>query len=348
MVLYVHIPFCTSKCGYCAFNSSSEHFNLQEQYIEALIEDIRFALGKGDYCLESVYFGGGTPNTLGVGAYERVFEAIVQNACVKNGAEITMECNPNLVSLEWMEGVRQLGVNRISLGVQSFEEKKLEFLQREHCSYDIFDSIEKIALAGIEDISIDLIYGTPFDTPKFWENEMKGLEVLKLSHLSAYSLSIDRGSSFYTNPPILPQNDYAKEIRAMLEDRGFRQYEVSNYAFSKKSKHNLAYWRGEEYIGCGAGGVGFENGVRYSGVKSITHYIRSPLVKSREILSEEDLKLERLFLGLRCEEGVEAMGLNPERVKILLDEGKCYLKEDYLVASDLFIADEIVLWLLGE
>lgn len=342
MTLYIHIPFCASKCGYCAFNSTDSDQHLYEKYVDALLLDLQSQIQRQDF--SSIYFGGGTPNILNQSLYERIF-AFLDRSINLSKCEITLECNPNLVSLSWCSVLKDMGANRISLGVQSFFDLKLDFLQRDHKSYDIFSAVEMIKKGGIENISIDLMYNTPLDTIKILTQEVRFAKELEISHLSAYALSIDKGSKFYQNPPRLSEKDYSFDIRGMLEDIGFIQYEVSNYFKSKKSQHNLAYWRGEDYIGCGSGGVGCVGNTRFWGSKHIPSYIQNPIHKYKEFLTEEEKQFERIFLGLRCEYGVSLDDICPQKSEILLNEKKCFIRDNRLIATDFFLADEIALWL---
>lgn len=343
MTLYVHIPFCSSKCGYCAFNSTDSHFDLQEKYVEALLIDLTHSIeGKS---FTSIYFGGGTPNILHQRFYEQIFELIGRKSLLIRDCEITIECNPNLINQAWCKDLKSLGVNRVSLGVQSFFEKKLEFLQREHKSYDVFKSIEILKQSGLVNLSIDLIYNTPLDSSRTLSKEINELKNLDIPHISAYALSIDKGSIFYKTQPQLSQFDYSFEIREMLGEIGFVQYEVSSYCRGHKSAHNLSYWRGEDYIGCGAGAVGCIENVRSTGIQSVSNYIKNPLTKQKETLSGEQKRFERLFLGLRCEEGVSLDEIDIKKAQILLEEQKCKQTKNRLVALDFFLADEIAIWL---
>ncbi|RDU70233.1 radical SAM family heme chaperone HemW [Helicobacter brantae] len=345
MILYLHIPFCTSKCGYCAFNSSSDFFHLQDSYLLALLQDLKRELEGKKHLLTSIYIGGGTPNTLSSNAYEKIFELITQFATLTQDCEITLECNPSLITSSWCEDLRSLGANRLSVGVQSFFDDKLDFLQRDHQGRDIAKVLQKACSAGFENLSIDLIYGTPLDNQVRLKQEIALASSLPLTHLSAYSLSIDKGSKFYCSPPTLPLEDMGEIVRLELESRGFRQYEVSNFCKPYKSLHNLSYWKGEEYIGCGAGAVGYQEGVRYTKLKHIPSYIKNPHQRSIEVLKEEERLLERLFLGLRCEVGVPLSLLDANKVKTLIEEDKAYIQEERLKARDFFLADEIALYL---
>lgn len=345
MILYLHIPFCTSKCGYCAFNSSSDFFHLQDAYIEALVQDLKYELNGKNYTLNSIFIGGGTPNTLESRHYAKIFENILQYAHVLDQCEITLECNPNLLNKQWCRDLLALGATRLSVGIQSFFDQKLRFLQREHQSKEIAQSLQDAYDCGFTNLSIDLIYGTPMDTPYSLIKEVESASVLPINHLSAYSLSIDKGSRFYTSPPILPIEDMGDILREELGKHGFLQYEVSNFSRPYRCLHNLSYWKGEEYIGCGAGAVGYVENTRYTKLKHIPSYIKNPYAKSLETLTSQEKFLEQLFLGLRCDEGVRLDLLSQAKVSLLLEEKKAYIQNGRLKAVDFFLADEIALFL---
>lgn len=353
MILYIHIPFCNSKCGYCSFNSYANQDNLKQAYMKALKVDITDALKGNKKSIDSIFFGGGTPNSIDSKFYAEIFETLYKFADVSKDCEITTEANPDLISQKWCKDMASFGVNRISVGVQSFFEDKLLFLQREHKYANIRPSIEDIYKSGISNISIDLIYDTPQDTKSRIFEEIKNASSLPINHLSAYSLSIEKdsklGKIYEENPQT---HSFFEEVREALASYGFGIYEVSNYSKNYKVRHNLAYWRGEEYIGCGAGAVGRRGSIRYYPQRNIEKYIQNPLIKIEEHLSEEDLRTEAIFLGLRSEVGVDIGKLKGDenKIKILLDEKKCHLVEDkgrkILLANDFFIADEIALWLM--
>ncbi|WP_104753164.1 radical SAM family heme chaperone HemW [Helicobacter salomonis] len=340
--LYIHIPFCQSKCGYCAFNSFSGLETLRESYVEALCQDLRASL-KGD-CLQSIFIGGGTPNMLDARCYEKIFNTIVDCAHLSPHIEITLEANPDLVSLEWCAALKGLGMNRLSVGVQSFFESKLHFLQRDHTPKNVYTALEYAQKSAIEHLSIDLIYNTPLDTPQSLEKEVALASTLPIDHLSAYSLTLEDSTRLAkTSPKVLPELDIS--MRAMLHAQGFEQYEVSNYARNYKVKHNLHYWSGLEYIGCGAGAVGRVGKARLYKLKDVKAYIANPLHARTEQLSNKDLDFEAVFLGLRCILGVSTSILKAEKMETMLNESICYQRGDRLVAKDFFLADEIALWL---
>ncbi len=331
--LYIHIPFCQSKCGYCAFNSFSGLDGLKDGYVKALCQDISASL-KGAY-LQSIFIGGGTPNTLGIQHYEQIFNAITSHARLSPDVEITLEANPDLLSLQWCVALKNFGMTRLSIGVQSFLEPKLRFLQRDHNPDNVYKALEYASKSGIAHLSIDLIYNTPLDTPKSLEQEAAQASNLPIDHLSAYSLTLEDQSRLAHTPlEILPRLD--THMQACLIAGGFVPYEVSNYARNYQCLHNLGYWGGLEYVGCGAGAVGRVGQTRLYKLKSVPSYTANPLYTHKEPLSTTDLELEALFLGLRCNLGVSTDLLAPQKVKTLLEEKVCYLERGRLIAQDFF------------
>ncbi|CRF49053.1 radical SAM family heme chaperone HemW [Helicobacter heilmannii] len=343
--LYIHIPFCTSKCGYCAFNSFSGLDSLKDAYVDALVIDLKNSL-KNMPALSSIFIGGGTPNTLGVKHYERIFYTITAHTTYAPNIEITLEANPDHITQEWCQALKSLGANRLSLGVQSFFADKLKFLQREHGQQDIFQALEIAHTCGFEHLNIDLMYNTPLDTPERLKVECQQASTLPIDHLSAYSLTLEDNTrlAHSINPHALLNADAI--LRSLLKDLGFSPYEVSNYARPYQVQHNLGYWAGLEYLGCGAGAVGRVGNTRFYKQKDVRAYINNPLKWRVELLSDADLELERLFLGLRCVLGVELEGLDPKEVQKLVEGKKCKITNQRLVACDFFLADEIALWLI--
>ncbi len=349
MLLYIHIPFCASKCGYCGFNSLINMMDFKEKYIESLCVDLRESMESMGESQKfySIYVGGGTPNVLNPRDFERIFK-ILESKITPN-TEITMELNPNASPFETLRAFKDLGVNRFSIGVQSFRADKLKLLERNHSPKIARKFIENALKCGVK-TSIDLIYDTILDSPKSLRFELENATSLGVGHISCYALSIDSNSAFYAkNKRPVCDNSLCYDLKAELESRGFRQYEVSNFGKEHKSAHNLGYWAYRDYIGVGLGAVGKRSDK--SGIYRIYKngdfgaYLANPRAFRRESLSYNDIRLEKIFLGLRSEVGVEsALIADKNRLKMLFDSGKVFFKGDKFFATNYFLADEIALW----
>lgn len=302
----------------------------------------------------SIYIGGGTPNTLNPSDYERIFKILQPK--IAPHTEITMELNPNVSSIETLKAFKDLGVNRFSIGVQSFYADKLRLLERNHSPKIARDFIESALKCGVK-TSIDLIYGTILDSPKRLCFELENALNLGVGHISCYSLSIDKNSAFFReckNPT--RESSLCYEIKAILESQRFAQYEVSNFARDKsqKSRHNLGYWAYRDYIGVGLGAVGKITDFDSQGGLQVARiykqgdfgaYLRNPCAIKRESLSPSDIRLEKIFLGFRSEVGVDsAIITNKERLNLLLQSDKIRAQNGKIYATNYFIADEMALW----
>ncbi len=345
MHLYIHIPFCDSKCGYCAFFSKVNQNSLITPYFEALLKDLKYQI---QYFriknISSIFIGGGTPNFVDHNFYNKIFEYLIP-FCIKD-CEITLEANPNLLTKEWLLHLKKLGLNRLSLGVQSFFDDKLAMLERNHSKKDIIYAFE-IANKYLDNVNIDLIYDCKLDSKDRLEQEISFATNLKVNHISAYSLSIDSNSRFGEQKryDLQSLNGFGSFIRECLSDYGFKQYEVSNFAYTNKCKHNLGYWRGDEYIGVGASAVGRIKNIRYQSLANIHKYINNPLYKKEEYLSKKDLEFESIFLGLRSEVGVNKNLLDSKKLNIVINEGLCYEYNCRIYSNDFFLADSLSLYL---
>lgn len=302
----------------------------------------------------SIYIGGGTPNTLNPSDYEQIFRILEQK--IAPHTEITMELNPNVSSIETLNAFKDLGVNRFSIGVQSFYADKLRLLERNHSPKIARDFIESALKCGVK-TSVDLIYGTILDSPKRLRFELENTLNLGVGHISCYSLSIDKNSAFFRerkNPT--RESSLCYELKAILESQRFAQYEVSNFARDKsqKSRHNLGYWAYRDYIGVGLGAVGKITDFDSQGGLQVARiykqgdfgaYLRNPCAIKRESLSPSDIRLEKIFLGFRSEVGVDsAIITNKERLNLLLQSDKIRAQNGKIYATNYFIADEMVLW----
>ena len=351
MLTYIHIPFCDSKCSYCSFNSYVDKFGLREEYMEALLKQLRYELQRFDVKekrIETLFIGGGTPSTVPVKLYEKVFELL--RPFLKEDAEITTEANPNSATKEWLKGMKKLGVNRVSFGVQSFNNEKLKFLNRAHDSKEALRAVHDAKEVGIQNISIDIIYATALDTKELLENDLKTAFSLPVNHISAYALTIEEGTFFEKTPEAANEKlSLTNFLFERIKEKGFEQYEISNFG-KYKSRHNLGYWQYKNYIGAGAGAVGCKNGMRLYPHTDIDAYIKNPLHVKEEILSDEDQKTEKLFLGLRSIVGVDENILTPDELKradLLVEEKKLYKNGNKLYNHDYLLSDEIALFILN-
>lgn len=349
MLAYFHIPFCDSKCYYCAFNSYTTKHIFKEKYMEKivyqLVYDLEFfKIQKGS--ISSLFIGGGTPSTIHPSMYEKFFQTIYPY--LQERVEITVEANPNSASKKWLEGMKSLGANRVSFGVQSFYDDKLKFLGRAHNAKDAILAVENANALGFENISVDLMYGTTLDTKKRLEKECNTALSLPIDHISSYSLTLEENTPFWNLLHVSCDDEKLAHFFAhTLNSNGFLQYEVSNYG-KYQCQHNLGYWKHKPYLGIGAGAVGFDGKKRYYPLKDIQKYINNPLFKNEELLLEEDLLLEKMFLGFRSIVGVSKSIFTTSQLKkidILLQENKLTCKDERLFANDYFIADEIALFL---
>ncbi|MDH4945191.1 radical SAM family heme chaperone HemW [Sulfurimonas sp. C5] len=349
MLLYIHIPFCDSKCSYCAFNSYVDKFHLKQEYMGALKEQLLFEIKRFQpekQTIKTVFIGGGTPSTVAPELYAEIFSII--KPYLLNNVEITTEANPNSATLEWLEGMKNLGVNRISFGVQSFDPDKLRLLNRAHNPKQAIEAIHNAQKVGIENISLDLIYATLGDTKELLQNDLETAFSLPINHLSAYALTIEEGTAFESKPQMSKEHlEHTQWLFKQIEEHGFKQYEISNFG-TYNSLHNLGYWEYDEYMGVGAGAVGKYKNTRLYPQTEIEKYIQNPLDIRSEKLSDEDVKIEKIFLGLRSIVGVDQELLNGEEIMkadLLVEEHKLELKNKKYFNKEYLLSDEIALYL---
>lgn len=267
--LYIHIPFCKSKCPYCDFFSIKMNDEEMNRYVDKVID--RFdKYCNDDIVLDTVYFGGGTPSTLGTERIAKILNAINDKFTVDENAEITMEMNPTSKELINFTVLKECGLNRLSIGMQSAIESEMKLLGRTHSQEDVINTVNQAKKSGIDNISLDLIIGVPTQTKKSLKYSMDLCKSLGVKHISAYILKIEEGTKFYTIKDSLnmPSDDEQAEmymyVSEYLESIGYSQYEISNYSLEGfESKHNTKYWRCEEYIGIGPSAHSFYNGERF-------------------------------------------------------------------------------------
>ena len=356
MLLYIHIPFCDSKCFYCAFNSYTDRFHLKQQYMKALKiqlkHEIENYVRKNNKKIETVFIGGGTPSTINANEYKEVFDIFMPY--LEDNAEITTEANPNSATLQWQQDMYLLGVNRISFGVQSFNDKKLKFLGRSHNTDTAIKAIQNASSVGFKGINCDIIYGVHGDKYESIKNDLDKAFSLPITHLSAYSLTIEEGTKFFNKSYVkIDDEDLSYKIFEYINHNNFNQYEISNFAKDKKfeSKHNYGYWNHKEYLGIGAGAVGYYNNQRRYPQKDIEKYIENPLNIEIEELNDDDIKTEKVLLGFRCSVGVNKDIFNENeysRVDELIKHKKLYIKDNVVYNKNFLLADELALYILSE
>ena len=342
---YVHVPFCTKRCGYCSFNTAPYLAAAVPRFLRALDTEIALAAAApwaAGVQLRTVFFGGGTPSLLAPDELAGILDALRSRFGIGPDAEITVECNPESVTPERFAGYRAAGVTRISLGVQSLDDRVLPTLDRLHSAADARRAFAAARAAGFPHVSVDLIYGLPGQDVAGWARTVSAALAWEPDHLSAYALSLDEGSAWTsTGVRDLPVEDAVTEqyeaLTRLAAAAGYEHYEVSNYARpGHRSAHNQVYWRAEEYLGLGPGACGFLGDVRYSNAKPLERYCttleagRLPLA-AHESLTPRQRLAERLFLGLRTADGVPAAwmderlamdrGALPERLAEWLERG---------------------------
>lgn len=315
--LYLHVPFCRAKCTYCDFNSYAGLEALHACYAGALVHEIEQA---GPATLETIYMGGGTPSVLPLSMLAQILAAVSRAFAVQPAAEITLEANPGTVDRPLLSQFRELGVNRLSLGVQSLDPGELCLLGRIHSAQDAIDAFQVARRAGFDNISLDLIYGLPGQSLATWQSNLEQALALEPDHLSLYALSVEPGTplarTIDDGALAVPDPDRAADFyeaaREQLQAAGFVHYEISNWARDAQHvcRHNLIYWRNRPYLGLGAGAHSWAGGRRWSNVASPQEYVERShsgrsLVDSQETISPALEMAETMMMGLRLvQEGV--------------------------------------------
>ena len=316
--IYIHIPFCASKCGYCDFYSLAGCDHMMPDYQNALLDHLdESARSIKNYEVDTIYFGGGTPSFYGADRLVEILNALKLNGNVRLDSEITVECNPDSISLNALKLLRQEGVNRISLGVQASDNNLLKLIGRRHNFQQVKSAVQDARDAGFENISLDLIYGLPSQSKDDWARTLARIIELHPEHISCYGLKLEEGTPMYEqyrNSPLLPDDDDQADMyfyaADMLERYGYKQYEISNFAAKGfESKHNLKYWNLEDYMGFGPGAHSCVDNLRYSFVKDLRQYI-SGVARGVSIIDEYqqidpmEKAVEYLMLGMRTANGI--------------------------------------------
>ena len=315
--LYIHIPFCVKKCQYCDFLSGPSDQETRDRYIEALLVEIKAVQNAERYEIVSVFIGGGTPSVLKAEAIASVMEAIYRKFSFSADAEVTIEANPGTVDLEKLTIYRRTGINRLSLGLQSTDPDELKMLGRIHSYEDFIQSYHQAREAGFDNINIDMMFAIPGQSGEAWRQHLHQVAELNPEHISAYSLIIEEGTPFAQRELDLPDEDTEYQMYedtvAVLEEYGYQQYEISNYAKKEHAcRHNIGYWKGTEYLGLGLGASSLYEGKRFSNTAKMKEYLKFSgsaecIRKDVVELSRKDRIEEFMYLGLRMTEGISEM-----------------------------------------
>lgn len=328
--LYLHIPFCRQKCRYCDFLSAASDHSAQEVYVRALKKEInRRAELFQDYSVPTVFIGGGTPSVLSEEAIAGILDTVYASFSVEKTAEITIECNPGTLNKKKAADYKNAGINRISLGLQSVHDQELQLLGRIHTYEQFLMSYDLVRKTGFDNVNVDLMSGLPGQSLSDWQDSLKKVVSLQPEHISAYGLIIEEGTPFYESfgederrreegqtPLYLPTEETERKMYAWtgeyLAGHGYHHYEISNYAKpGRECRHNIGYWRRENYLGLGLGSASLVENVRFSNTTDMGEYLTAyggddgvNTGAGLQPLDRREQMEEFMFLGLRMMEGV--------------------------------------------
>ena len=372
--LYIHIPFCASRCIYCGFYSTTS-LKLRQQYVDAVVKEMALRGKRSEVrskSLSTIYFGGGTPSQLTIPQLHQIFDAIYKYNKVQMGSEVTIEMNPDDVTEVFADGLCMLPVNRVSMGAQTFDDERLKWLHRRHTSQQVSEAMERLRDNGIRNISIDLMYGFPGETLDDWRRDIDAALALGAEHISAYCLMVEEGTPLakMMHKGDSPLNEeLERKMYEMLIEKltaaGYEHYEISNFAKpGHRSRHNSSYWQDIPYIGLGAaahsytmpGGSPFEKkAIRSWNVADIHQYIeaieRGELPSEKEEIDEDTHYNDRITVALRTSDGLDLGTLTERHRRYCLKEAQRFLDDGLLKQHDnrlsltrkgLFVSDYIM------
>ena len=346
--LYIHIPFCKSRCIYCGFYSTT-HGELKQRYVDAACKEMRNVKQTE---IGTIYIGGGTPSQLTEEQLLQLFNCIEQHFTIKQDsatpAEITMECNPDDITEEYAKTIAKLPVNRVSMGVQTFSNERLRFLNRRHTAEQIPVAVERLRKAGIKNISIDLMYGFPNETLEEWQDDITQAINLGVEHLSAYSLMYEEDTPLLK---LLEQNKISEideELSLRMFDvlierlkvAGYEHYEISNFAKNNyRSRHNSNYWNQTPYIGIGAAAHSYDGQrCRQWNIDNVKQYIEDMeegrQISEKELLDDDTLYNEKVMTALRTCEGLDMNKLSAKHANYCLQQAKSFIADGLLMKKD--------------
>ena len=309
--LYIHIPFCENLCDYCDFQKLQYFRNIAINYLKSLKVQLEEQVDNKE--LRTIYVGGGTPTSLDDDLFLVLLKMIEPYS--HKAKEYTFECNPESLSLNKIKMMKEYGVNRISIGVESTDERILKSINRHHTFNDVKVAVELLRENGISNINLDLIIGLPNVSMKMLEKDIKNILSLNPDHISCYSLTVHEHTVFYINGINPPSDEFAydayKMINTILENNGYEHYEVSNWAKeNRRSEHNLTYWRNEHYYGVGLGASGYLENNRFKNTTNLKDYLSNKFAGEEEIVAISDLEEYQVMLNLRTSEGLDLNKFN--------------------------------------
>ena len=348
--LYIHIPFCNKICDYCDFTKLQYFRNFAISYLEALKDELKSYPIKD---LKTIYVGGGTPTALEDDLFEELLEII--DTYTDGVQEYTFEANPESLSLSKIKMLKAHSVNRVSLGVQTTNDKILKTVNRDHSFSEVQEAIKNLREAGIDNINVDLILGLPHTSEKILKKDLKNILSLDVKHISCYGLTVNPHTVLFTKGFKEPEGDILRKYYDIVEEtltkNGFVHYEVSNWAEpGYQSEHNLTYWRNEQYYGCGLGASGYIKDIRYKKTINLSQYVTRVFVSEKEEVSERDKLTYQIMLNLRTIEGLNMSFVKNKRnvVGELIKEKLLILKDDILIPTyeGMMVLDQIILKLM--
>lgn len=369
--LYIHVPFCKSRCIYCDFYSTTCGADQRREYVETLIHEMQC---RHDYLgattLSSVYIGGGTPSTLSADELGRIFEAINRHWALAPDSEVTLEANPDDITADYARALAALPVNRVSMGVQTFNDESLRFLRRRHTAAQVYEAIDRLLAAGIDNLSIDLIYGLPGQTLEQWQQDLDKALALPVSHLSAYALIYEEGTALHRlreqGKVAEASDELSLRMFETLMDKaaeaGFRHYEISNFALPhREARHNSGYWNDMHYLGLGPAAHSYDGSSRQWNTPDLSAYLKAGgdtatagLITTETLtprIRQEETLLTRLrtargldLAAFRRYFGQQALDALLARALPYINNGTLVLKGETLTLSrkGIFISDGII------
>ena len=356
--IYIHIPFCKSRCKYCDFFSTT-HLEKRAQYVAALLEEWRMRAHEVKEPVHTIYIGGGTPSMLDDSSLQMIIEAIRRESSLNSTAiseplqgdeamlqEITMEANPGDITLERAQAWRKMGINRLSIGVQSMDDELLQLIGRRHTAEQARKAVAAAQAAGFDNISIDLMYALPSQTMEQWQKDVAEALQMGVQHISTYGLIYEEGTVLMTllDHGVIEAVDEDTEMQmydylvGQLAANNFEHYEVSNFALpNRQSRHNSSYWNNTPYIGLGAGAHSYDGQVRQWNISDLDTYIAQAMAHQlqpeKEVLSEEQRHTERVMLGLRTNSGIGIDEIDRSKAQPYIAQGMLIEKDNRIVAT---------------